>query len=276
MKSGTTSLYAYLKEHPEIFMPAVKEPNFFCNDILWAKSVRWYESLFKSDNKKKAFGEASVGYTKHPYYKDVPKRIFSLVPNMKLIYILRSPIERIYSHYWHNVYSAIESYPLERAISENPLYIQTSLYHYQIEQYLKFFEKRNLLVILLDDLKKEPLKVAGTVFNFLSVDSSFIPPNIYEVKHQTKSKRGRDNFLMKLIRRMPAYFYLSDLLPHRLKTLSGFLLKKKLGEPEPMTEDLISKLNSALIDDVHKLSDFLDRDLSVWELKKFPSMVKNS
>ncbi len=274
MKSGTTSLYSYLRTHPDIFMPTNKEPGFFSNEPVWNKGIIWYESLFAGSENQKARGEASVNYTKHPYYENVPSRIQSLCQDVKLIYILRSPVERIYSHYLHNVYAAIESLPFEQAIEKRPLYIQASQYYFQIEQYLDFFPRDNLLILILDDMKSNPLGTVKQVFNFIGVDNSFIPPNINEVKHQAKLKRGRDNALMKILRRSPFYHYLSDILPDNIKAFSGIMLKQKLQGAEPIS----GKMHNVIIDrikpDTLRLSEFLRRDLDFWDLDKRPVKTK--
>jgi len=266
MKSGTTSLYAYLREHPEIYMPANKEPNFFSDEKVWQKGICWYESLFDQATNTQLCGEASVNYTKYPYYKDVPARIKTVIPNAKFIYILRNPLDRIYSHYLHNVYAGIENDSFEKAIVDKPLYVQASLYYNQIEQYLKYFSPSQILVFLLEDLQAEPLATVQKVFKFLSVNSSFVPPNINEVKHQSASKRGKDNLLMKLFRKTPIYHKLSEITPRYLHTTSSYFLKKRIKIPDykkkPIRKDIIELINC----DIQKISSHINRDISGWKL----------
>ena len=268
MKSGTTSLYAYLKEHPEIGMPYNKEPDFFSNESCWTKGLTWYEGLFDGFKNKTARGEASVNYTKFPYYKDVPERICSIIPQVKLIYVLRSPVERTYSHYVHNVFAGIEAESFENAIRNKPLYIQASLYYSQIEQYLKYFPRENMLIFLLDDLKNYPLATVQKVFAFLGVNSGFVPEGISEVRHQGAAKRGQDNLFMKLLRKSPFYHIAVAVLPDSLKDLFACLLKKKICRPAPMSDAMHNQLLQMLSADIDKLSSFLDRDLSVWTAPK--------
>lgn len=268
MKAGTTSLFAYLKTHPEIYMPTNKEPNFFSDENVRTKGIKWYESLFNAGKDCKAIGEGSVNYSKYPHYKKVPERIHSFFPDMKLIYVLRSPIERIYSHYLHNIYAGIEEESLEKALIDRPLYIQTSLYHSQIEQYLKYFHKDNILIFLLDDMKSDSLKVVQTVFDFLDVFSSYVPPNIQEIKHQTKLKKGKDNTFMQILRKMPFYHHLADFVPENIKATSSIILKSKLSEPNPLTDEVFNWLINQIKTDVDKLSAFLERDLSCWDLNE--------
>lgn len=264
MKSGTTSLYAYLKDHPDIGMPLNKEPNFFSDEKLWARGIGWYAELFDSMKGKKAIGEASVSYTKYPYYAGVPQRIAATIPKVKLIYVLRNPIERIYSHYLHNVFSGIEDEPLEEALASKPLYIQASQYYMQLDQYLQVFEKEQISVLLLDDLQKNPQEFIKGVFDFISVDSSFTPKNIKDIMHKSSSKRGADNVLMKMLRKTNLYHSANEYFPSGIKKMAGYLLKKRIEKPAPMSIETHAMLVSRLRDDISRLSEYLQRDLSKW------------
>ena len=264
MKSGTTSLYHYIKTHPEIFMPAFKEPNFFIKKDIQKRDLEWYEALFSGSNNAKALGEASVNYTKYPHYQGVPQRIASFNKNMRLIYVLRNPLARTCSHYLHNIYAGIETESLRDAIVKRPLYIQASLYYMQIQEYLKHFSSDQLLILLFEDLKKDPIGIVRKVFDFLEVDEQFVPPNIGEVKHQTKQKRGKDRLIASFIKEMPFYHNINNAIPDRLKLVAGFLLKKNIDFTPPESEDLPEEAKKLIIEDLNKLSEFLNKDLLSW------------
>jgi hypothetical protein len=100
MKGGTTSLYHYIASHPDIVPSSIKETNYFNTIADLCKGLSWYKSLFR--NKGKYAFEASTNYTKRHIFPGVPERMYSILPKVKLIYILRDPIERIVSHYIHN------------------------------------------------------------------------------------------------------------------------------------------------------------------------------
>src|SRR6056297_2788047 len=114
MKGGTTSLYRYLGEHREVGISSEKEINFFRTEEEFQKGQEWYKKLFAND--KKIVGEASPDYTKRHLYPGVAERINSLLPNVKLIYILRDPLERIISHYVHNYAQGRESKDLNEIL----------------------------------------------------------------------------------------------------------------------------------------------------------------
>ena len=98
-KCGTTSLHYYLNLHPQILMSREKELNFFITERNWSKGVDWYRSQFVE--KAEIYGESSPNYTDYIRFGGVPERMYSVVPDARLIYILRDPIERIVSHYVH-------------------------------------------------------------------------------------------------------------------------------------------------------------------------------
>ena len=106
MKGGTTSLYRYLRQHPEVFMPERKELNFFVDEYAgppidppeernWSRGITWYEHQFADAERERAVGEASANYSRHPTYPGVAERIAAVVPNVKLIYVMRNPIDRV-------------------------------------------------------------------------------------------------------------------------------------------------------------------------------------
>src|SRR2546427_5443241 len=131
MKAGTTALWSYLGQHPSVYV-ATKEPNFFA--FAWDRGQDWYESLFEGASGEPARGDISPSYTQYP--KGVPARIASLVPDARLIYSLRHPIERIQAHYLHAVVGGKEHRPIELALDETPWYVTCSKYSTWIKHYL--------------------------------------------------------------------------------------------------------------------------------------------
>jgi Sulfotransferase domain len=173
MKSGTTTLWWYLARHPDVFMTTLKEPNFF-NDH-WHRGLGWYERLFASAGGARARGEASVRYTSFPNDPECPGRIASVLPDVRLLFLVRDPVDRIRSHYLHEVAALRERRPLERALRENPIYLDRSRYAMQLERYLEHFPREQLLVVRAEDLFRVPSEVLPRVYGFLGVDPSWRP-----------------------------------------------------------------------------------------------------
>jgi hypothetical protein len=191
MKSGTTSLFSCLVQHPQILKCFRKEVHFF--DNYFNRGTKWYRAHFPLAGKVGAgriTGEATPLYIFNPL---VPERISRLLPNVKLIAILRNPVERAISHYFMEVRAKRERLPVMEAFrgEENRLeevmrncdftnsaYIHASykkrgIYDEQLARYLQFFPRRQLLVLKSEAFFSEPRDVVRRIFKFLEVDESF-------------------------------------------------------------------------------------------------------
>ena len=140
-KSGTTSLAHQLGQHPDIFLSDPKEPHFF--SINWHKGIDWYLNIFSRANNCSAVGEASATYTLYPEYKDVPERMASVLgENVRLLYIVRNPVERMLSHCQHDKISGLVpvNAPYQSMLGESGKYFQGSCYASQLERYTAIFD----------------------------------------------------------------------------------------------------------------------------------------
>lgn len=180
-KTGTTSLHNYLAQHPEIQMSPVKEPNFFAphldpvNEKRRIGDLDRYTRLF--DPKVAVRGEASTPYAEYPLRQGVPERIKALIPDVKLIYVVRDPIERTVSHYNHLVANGGIRTTLNEVLSNlsdprSPC-ICASLYALQLELYLRVFRRDQILVLDQADLLTERRATLRRVFAFLLVNEDF-------------------------------------------------------------------------------------------------------
>lgn len=169
-KSGTTSLASYLRSHPDVFMSYNKEPHYFTRE--WDRGLEWYESLFADGAYATAVGEASTSYSMAPQHPEAPERIAELLPGVKLIYLIRHPINRIRSQYAHNLDRALEARPVGEAIRRDAGYVDATRYDYQIRRFLEHFDSGQLLVIVSERLRSEREAVLAEILRFIGVDSS--------------------------------------------------------------------------------------------------------
>jgi hypothetical protein len=173
-KAGTTSLYDWLKEHSQVYMSPVKEPTFFARDLaighrVIVKDQDEYLRLFSSARGYEAIGEASIEYFR--YADPVAERIKRMIPHAKIIIILRDPLERAYSHYlmfFRNSRVAKSFCDALRDPKLYPIYVQT--YTGPVRQFLKVFGVERVLVLMFEELKKEPHKVLLRTARFLNID----------------------------------------------------------------------------------------------------------
>jgi hypothetical protein len=176
-KSGTSWAYTCLYDHPEVCAP-IKEIHFFSRPR-WSEGKDWYEHHFRSCGEGKKRGEFSTSYL---YSKDAPERIHSLYPDTKLIAILRNPIDRAYSQYRN----AIKAGEIKESVtfheygeSEESVRKQ-GLYAQQIAQYDALFPKNNLLVLIYEDIRKDPVLFMKQIYAFLGIDETFVSSMVYD------------------------------------------------------------------------------------------------
>lgn len=194
-RCGTTTLYRNLAEHPQVYLPADKrpEPHFFMRDREYAKGLAYYSRrYFAGVKREQAVGEASTSYI---FSATAAGRISRDLPCVRLILILRHPVERAFSGYWHTVKSGLETLPFEQAVVQedarcgaidDPLmrenqpfaYLGRSLYFRQLSIYLEHVAMKRIHVILFDDLARDPAAVFRRVCRFLDIDPEFVPTSL--------------------------------------------------------------------------------------------------
>lgn len=276
MKCGTISLYNYLKSHPEIYMCRIREPCYFVNpsqlksvwlnrwkNELW-KSEEAYLSLFKTTKGEKIIGESSTLYTKLPQLTKVPKRIFDFNPDSKLIYIMRDPVMRTISHYWHRVRIRGEYRNMLNAIQEERHYCDVSNYAMQLSSYFDFFCRDQVYTLTLERMSADPVKIISKIFSWLGVDPSFKPPNLTTAYHRTpqyveKVRKGLykiryTKFLKMIARFSPLSFY----------TYAHKLYRKQINRDEVDIDETIDYLRPIQLRQTQALSEMLGKNFFEW------------
>lgn len=282
-KSATTSLFKYLSEHPNIYMPPEKEINFFSDNAKFSQGVKWYfREYFNSADLSLICGEASPNYMCYDY---VPKRIHRIFPEIKLIAILRNPIERAYSHYRMAVRKKIEDRPFDVCIrhliergnvsddfrNEEIEFITFGEYGRILSKYLEFFPKNKLFLIFMENLVNEPVKYMRDIFNFLGVSTEFYS-NIFGKKFHPGGEK-RFSFLEKLLNLKWVKQPLRILLPPQLRRNLGYrLITQYTVRP---TEDLgLSHQSQRILleyyrDDVYLLENLYEIQVPWKEFKNY-------
>lgn len=294
-KAGSTSLYRYLNQHPEVFMSPVKETNFFSyeggrpyfcgpGDLESAAhhttitNIQDYENNFKGVTTEKAIGEASPSYL---YIPEAPHRIKKYIPQVKMIVILRNPVDRAFSAFAGYTKSGLE--PLAnfaQAVEEEPKriqnnwapswhYIQNGFYARQLKRYFNVFDRSQFKIYLFEDWKTDPLGMIKDVNNFIGVDDSFIPDMS---KKYNQSGRPKSRLVYNFLSRPhPFKDFLKPLVPSGLrKNLSSNLKSLNLEKFPPISTELRLQLTQVYREDIFCLQELLNRDLNHW-LQAFSS-----
>ena len=266
MKCGTTSLYELFRQHPQIGMSSEKEPAFFAADEAFARGWDWYESLFAPVAGKPARGEASTSYSKHFSYPRAVERIARFLPDAKLIYVVRDPLERIESQWMHGVHQDWHAARFERALEE-PGLIDPSRYWAQISAYRDYFADEQILVMFLEDFKINPIGFLARCFRFLGVDASFVPrgfrqPRNVSVLHES------DSAALKNLRRLPAFGAALRVIPlsWREAIRQRWFTRRTYGRPVWSSAPR-RKVIWELADDVRTFLYFYGKPLDYWDLR---------
>jgi hypothetical protein len=270
MKGGTTSLWHYLRSHPQVFMPQRKEPHFFSDAEVWSRGLEWYERHFSEASPTAvAFGEASTSYSKHPDYPGVPARIASVIPDVRLIYVIRQPIERMRSQYLHHVAKGREHDPVEKALLSKPTYLNCSRYAMQIACYLEHFHRDQLLVLASEDLRNDRIPTLRRVYEFLEIDEGWLSPTVDYEFYRTDERRKVRPAALKM-RRLPGVRSLGQLVPSPVKARamkrSRVLTKTFDADEATITEGLRKHLEGELREDIGQLRQLLGPGFDAWGL----------
>jgi len=214
-KAGTTALYAYLRRHPGITGPSWKEVSFF--DRHWARGESWYRGNFPNvaRTRGKHVGEASPSYVFHPL---APRRVQEVVPEARLIVLVRNPVDRALSQYNHEVALGREPLPFEEALdaeeerlrgeqermASDPRYFSREWWSHtykargryaeQLERWLAVFPREQLLVLPSDDLGSDPARAHAQVLEFLGASPQRLDsyPRVYEREYEPMKPETRE------------------------------------------------------------------------------------
>jgi hypothetical protein len=300
VKGGTTSLYNYLYQHPGIYMCPVKEPHFFCTDIdpstfrdqyrrmintdisdlleegphnrmissAFIRDFDTYRKLFRWAGPGQVAGESSTSYL---ISKVAAENIYKLIPDAKIIIMLREPAQRAYSHYLMNLKTGsvegtfideikkdMEAEPKGWGITR--LYIEHGFYYEQVKRYLDLFGEKRVKVILNEDLSADTEKIVRETYLFLSVDPLF--------KAQVKQRHNTaaipsSLFSRYVLRQNRMIKFTSLIVPRFIRNAiySNVLITKKIPVPDTETKIFLSELYR---EDTLKLQQLIKRDLTGW------------
>lgn len=288
VKAGTSSLYYYLRQHPEIFMPENKEPHHFAPAKWCGIAVpdrREYEQMFSDVRQEKAVGEASTGYL---YYPESPGLIHAAIPDCKIIAILRNPVDRAFSGYCHEVREGLETVSFEEALAEERKatrfirggefsfnYIKQGYVHTLLEKYLTLFSASNVHICFFEDLLANTDELMCSIFRFLGVDENFRGDWSYRYNPSGMPKYP---WLHQLLdgensARKPLAWLASHLIPARVgnplwhKVRDWNILN---GPSIRMRRETRLMLEALYADEICRLEQLTGKDLSHWSSKHAP------
>jgi Sulfotransferase domain len=187
-KAGTTSLYEYLRAHPQVTMAHPKEVNFFAKDDLWARGLPFYRRHFREPHAR-AVGEISPSYAMARLYPDAAWRLALSLPEVRIVYLVRHPVHRIISAYQHHVFLGQERRDPAAAVMGNPRYLDASCYGQQLRRYLDLLPPERVLVCAAERLKVDRVATMKRILRFIGVEETIRPGSLDRVHHPSAPKR---------------------------------------------------------------------------------------
>jgi hypothetical protein len=267
MKAGTTSLWSSLRDHPGVFMPDDKELDFFVAEKRWPLGVGWYRSQFAAaPPTATAIGEASTNYSKHPLFDGVPQRAASVLPDVRLVYLVRNPIERMRSHWRHARSAGWETRSFARAIEHDPQYLDVSRYAHQLEQWLTVVPRERVLVETSERLRDDPAAALGGVLRFLGLGDGATPVGARRV-HASEDLAPPRRGLARSLRALPGSTHVARLVPERVRRAYGrattVTLDRRATTLDPADE---AEVLDRLRPDLRRLRDLVGGGFDAWGL----------
>ena len=283
-KSGTTTLYDILGQHPDIYIPSFKEPHFFDIPENFDNGLLWYEKTYFKKTSSKIIADFTPSYF---FDKNAPKRIFeSLGTDMKFLVIIRNPVDRAYSHYLHSKRDHHETEYFEKSLKLEVSrlkhyedrsdylsylrhsYVHQGLYSQMLERYLQYFSLDNFLFISFEDefLQKRDLTIKK-ILQFLEIDSSVLlnadirsNPSSKEKSRMLKIMMKKTGWWRTLIKQIIPSLKIRQIMKNRIQraNISAF------NPPKISQKERRNIYNSYFKDDIHNLEGLLNRDLSRW------------
>ncbi len=288
-KCATSWIAQCLNEHPKICLSNPKELHFFNKkglfyheptDWKYSKGIKWYKSHFnhcKNDNLK---GEFSTHYYHDP---ETPKLIYKHFPKAKLIFVVRNPIERLISSYFEGKFTGKLKRRLpsfKKVIKTEPDFIASGLYINHIKNFLKYFPRKQLFVLIYEDIEKDSLKFIQKIYKFLEVNDKFNPPSLNKAVNPTGPKtspirsifiHSKNMFMQSRVKKITT----TILKPLGITKLLKFIILKPIikfmrltskNKKRPSVRSSIRKYLNEIYQPYNKqLEKFIKRDLSFWQ-----------
>ena len=276
-KAGTTWIYECLKEHPQICCSEPKELHFFNKNhgfhkpnSAWRykKGMNWYKKHFSHCKPNQLKGEIDPLYI---YEREALQLIKKHFPRIKVIVSLRNPIERAYSYYYHlkskNIFKNLS---FEKAIEKEPELKEWGLYFKYIKNCLEIFSRENVLILIYEDLQKDPIKFIQKIYEFLKVDVNFVPKS---VRKRINVKTIRMSQISRFTRNIYRFLVKFKIGKSFLKILRKIGIRQalidylvlKIKKLPKMNKETRNKLRNFYSEDIKQLELLIKRDLSFWK-----------
>jgi Sulfotransferase family len=270
MKSATGTLHNYLKFHPDVFMCEPKEPCYFVEreqldwpfieDMGFWRGEEYYLELFRPAGDATVVGESSTMYTKLPRITGVPERIAEFEPEARLVYIMRDPVDRALSHYWHSVRWDRQRLSPEEALRDDPQYREVSYYAMQLRPYIEAFGRDHVYTLTMEAPSGDPAGTVRLLLEWLGLDPEQLAPPEQQIQHnktpEVQIERLKRFAPLERIRWSKPYRMIRPLVPASIRR-SGRKASSEVIERTEISDDVYAMLRGEMLDQTRELEELL-------------------
>ncbi|MFO7664755.1 MAG: sulfotransferase [Chloroflexota bacterium] len=263
-KCGTTSIANQLAAHPQVCFCKEKEPGYFHKADDWRSGLDGYHALF-APQAGQLCGEASTFYTFFPEFTETHKRLYDYNPNLKLVYIMRQPVDRVISHYTHNFVRSIDTQPPEVAVFHSPAYVNRSRYGVQLRPYLELFGPENVLLLIFEEYTIDQIATLEQIAQFLDIDQAPFAETDTTPRHQSVGQPYLRYEAVRNITHSDAFQKVRNMVPAAIRQpIRHRFFSNKIDEKPHFSIETRQALWRLLEDDVHTVETLLNRRLDQW------------
>ena len=261
MKCATSTLHDQLARAPGVSMSEPKEPNFFSDEPIWSKGLGYYDSLFAEMPKDDIKGESSTHYTKLPTYPRCADRLHEHLPDAKLIYVMRDPIDRIVSQYIHewSQHAIAQDCPIDDAIRKHEELVDYSRYAMQLWPYIERYGKDRILPVFFERLMDNPQAEFERVGRFLGLESG-IRWHEHDAKNVSAQRQRMNPLLTSVLRIRAIQTVRRAVLPESMR--AKIRSRWTMNERPKLSESSIAWLHEQLDPDINRLGEWLGRSMN--------------
>jgi hypothetical protein len=264
-KAATTWVYRCLREHPDVACPPNDTIHFY--DMYYHRGARWYAEHFKDAGPRQKKFDPTYTYLRSPW---APRRIAADNPEAKIIMCLRHPIDRAFSHYWHEKKKGKYNFSFEEVLKNYDLFaswIEPGLYAEHIERFLRHFPRDQIRCLLFDDLREDPEGFLHEILTFARVDPDFEPSFLHRKANEAGGRRTLTNRVWRGVRRRLQWTTGQGNVAQALQStpVLGRLLQDRVEYESGIDPEVRQELEAICAPEIERLEDLLSIDLSIWK-----------
>ena len=263
-KCATTWLYNCLHQHPDVLMPDSDFVHYF--DMFYHKDETWYRNHFSEYD-----DESTVGEVTRTYIRDemAPERIAETLPEIKLIFTLRNPIDRAFSHWWHEKSKDKHSFEFSEVLENYDLYqnwIVPGFYYRHLMRFSQHFPDEQMKICFFDDLVEDNKTYIQDVYSFLEIDDGYVPSQIDQKVNQGRFRGVNFGSIydsaISIYKKTAPQPAINTVRPLHRRLME--VLASQTEYEEGMDEDIREQVEEHFVDDIQNLSNYVGRDLNHW------------